>query len=149
MTKILDQPPSIWLNEELCKNLYNRYLNNYRNEFALPLFSQRFPGKLEGIIGSVSQSFGGEYLYKSLRTAAAAYFVKISTQHPFIDGNKRISVLYTDAFLALNDVNLDLAWTNMYELSKMVVERKQNGDDPKKLQQFVAVQLSEGSHLNV
>ena len=108
----------------------------------MPLFEQRFPGKLEGIIGSVSQSFGGEYLFKSLRTAAAAYFVKISTQHPFIDGNKRISVLYTDAFLVLNDVVLEVSWSKMYELSKMIVERKQNGDDPERLQQFVADQLS-------
>lgn len=44
---------------------------------------------LEGIIGNVMQSFGGQELYPSVQTKAAHLLYFIIKNHPFVDGNKR------------------------------------------------------------
>lgn len=44
---------------------------------------------LEGIIGNVFQSFGGEDVYPTLEEKAAHLLYFIIKNHPFVDGNKR------------------------------------------------------------
>jgi prophage maintenance system killer protein len=44
---------------------------------------------LEGIVGNVMQSFGGEALYPSVEAKAAHLLYFIIKNHPFVDGNKR------------------------------------------------------------
>jgi prophage maintenance system killer protein len=137
MTNLLKQPPHIRLNLELCKRLYKTYLSETLELFTLPLFEERYEGKLEGILGSVSQSFGQDYLFPTIGESAAAYFVKISTQHPLRDGNKRMAVFFTDVFLNVNEINLILDHKKMYELSKFVVREKEEGNSPQNLLAFV------------
>jgi death-on-curing protein len=48
-------------------------------------------------------AFGGE---TDLASLAASYAVGIAKNHPFIDGNKRVSNVVTFMFLALNGHNL-------------------------------------------
>ncbi len=79
MTNLLKTPPSIRLNLELCEKLYTLYVSETKDLFVLPAFDERYPNKLEGILGSVSQSFGDEYLFPTLSSSVAAYFVKVST----------------------------------------------------------------------
>jgi death-on-curing family protein len=136
MTNLLKQPPLSRLNVELCKKLYNIYLSNTKDLFKLPEFEERYPGKLEGILGSVSQTFSEVDLFPTIGASAAAYFVKISTQHPFRDGNKRMSVYFTDIFLQLNGIELKISWQEMYELAKFIVEKKENGETPQLLELF-------------
>lgn len=50
---------------------------------------ERSKDALEGIIGNVMQSFGGNDLYESLEEKAANLFYFIVKNHPFTDGNKR------------------------------------------------------------
>lgn len=145
MTNLLKQPPSTRLNLELCKRLYNIYQINTSGLFILPSFEERYSGKLEGILGSVSQSFGGVDLFPDISSSAAAYFVKISTQHPFRDGNKRMSVFLTDIFLFLNNIDLTLEWKAMYELAKFIVNKKEAGESSEKLEYFVEKVLSENT----
>lgn len=53
--------------------------------------------------------------HNSLIEQAAAMMESLSNNHPFVDGNKRVSFFVTDAFLRLNgyfvDCDNDLAYT--------------------------------------
>jgi len=50
---------------------------------------ERTGQSLEGIIGNVLQSFGGQELYPSVEEKAAHLLYFIIKNHPFVDGNKR------------------------------------------------------------
>jgi prophage maintenance system killer protein len=64
------------------------------------LFGQERGGALDGILGSIEQTFGGEALYPSVESRAAHLLYFIIKDHPFADGNKRIGsflfLLYLD-----------------------------------------------------
>lgn len=57
---------------------------------ATALFGQEHGGALDGILGSIEQTFGGEALYPSVESRAAHLLYFIIKDHPFADGNKRI-----------------------------------------------------------
>ena len=51
-------------------------------------------------------SFGGQDLYPGLADKAAALGFSLISNHPFIDGNKRIGHAVMEAFLMLNGFEL-------------------------------------------
>lgn len=55
------------------------------------------------------QQFGGAFLHKNSAAMAAAYLFHIAQNHPFVDGNKRVAVMSTLAFLLANGVEFSLA----------------------------------------
>ena len=59
-----------------------------------------------GILGSVVQSFGGEYLYPSIEAQAAHLLYFVIKNHPFSDGNKRIGAFIFIWFLQRNQHHL-------------------------------------------
>lgn len=67
---------------------------------ATSLFGQERGDALDGILGSIEQTFGGEPLYPSVESRAAHLLYFIIKDHPFSDGNKRIGsfmfLLYLD-----------------------------------------------------
>lgn len=67
---------------------------------ATALFGQERGGALDGVLGSIEQTFGGEALYPSVESRAAHLLYFIIKDHPFSDGNKRIGsflfLLYLD-----------------------------------------------------
>jgi hypothetical protein len=60
---------------------------------ASELFGKQKDDSFAGILGNVVQSFGGEYLYKSIEEQAAHLLYFTIKNHPFTDGNKRIGAL--------------------------------------------------------
>nr|WP_320012164.1 virulence protein RhuM/Fic/DOC family protein [uncultured Desulfobulbus sp.] len=54
------------------------------------LFGQERGQSLEGILGAIHQTFGGQDLYASLEEKAAHLLYFVIKDHPFSDGNKRI-----------------------------------------------------------
>ncbi len=70
-------------------------IHELRNELmrtgeATELFAQeRHAGSIEGIVGSVMQSFDGTPLYKTAEEKAAHLLYFMVKDHPFTDGNKR------------------------------------------------------------
>lgn len=57
---------------------------------ATSLFgTERSKGSIEGIVGNVMQSFGGQKLYSTIEEKAAHLLYFIIKNHPFADGNKR------------------------------------------------------------
>jgi len=63
-------------------------------------------GMLESALGQPRQTFGGEDLYPSLSSKAAALGFSLIMNHPFIDGNKRIGHAAAEAVLMLNGFEL-------------------------------------------
>ena len=61
-------------------------------------------GLLESAVMMPRQQFGGAYLHRTLAEQAGAYLFHICCNHPFNDGNKRVSVLSTLVFLQANGV---------------------------------------------
>ena len=53
--------------------------------FAQPRSQQ----SLEGIVGNVMQSFGGNAVYPTIESKAAHLLYFVIKNHPFVDGNKR------------------------------------------------------------
>ena len=67
------------------------------------LFGQEYEERLQGIVGSVYQTFGGKHLYPSLEEKAAHLLYFIIKDHPFADGNKRIGSFLFVYFLDRNN----------------------------------------------
>ena len=61
-------------------------------------------GLLESAVMMPRQQFGGAYLHRTLADQAAAYLFHLCRNHPFNDGNKRVSVLSALVFLDANGV---------------------------------------------
>ena len=66
------------------------------------LFGNQKDSSFKGILGNVVQSFGGEYLYKSIEEQAAHLMYFVIKNHPFSDGNKRIGAFMFVWFLEKN-----------------------------------------------
>jgi death-on-curing family protein len=69
---------------------------------ATELFGNQKDSSFKGILGNVVQSFGGEYLYKSIEEQAAHLMYFVIKNHPFSDGNKRIGAFMFVWFLEKN-----------------------------------------------
>ena len=59
-----------------------------------------------GVLGSVVQSFGGQFLYGSIEEQAAHLLYFVIKNHPFSDGNKRIGAFLFIWFLQRNQHHL-------------------------------------------
>ncbi len=70
---------------------------------ASELFGQEYQNKLEGIIGNLYQTFGGQELYKSVEEKSSHLLYLIIKDHPFTDGNKRIASFLFIYFLSKNN----------------------------------------------
>lgn len=69
---------------------------------ASDLFGREGGDSLEGILGALDQTFGGQTLYPSVEAKAAHLLYFVIKDHPYIDGNKRIGSLLFILFLAKN-----------------------------------------------
>lgn len=79
-------------------------------------------GLLESALGTVSATFGGQFLHQSLFKMAAAYVYHIAQNHPFLDGNKRVSLAAGLMFLWMNDVEIDAEEDELTDLVLGVAE---------------------------
>jgi death-on-curing protein len=75
-------------------------------------------GLLKSALATPRASFDGELLHGSLAEQAAAYLYHVANNHPFVDGNKRISLMCALAFLGINDHQLA---ANPEELGDLVI----------------------------
>lgn len=63
-------------------------------------------GLLESAVAQPQASFDGVLVHDGLVAMAAAYLFHLASNHPFVDGNKRVAVLTALVFLDLNGVHL-------------------------------------------
>jgi prophage maintenance system killer protein len=71
---------------------------------ATELFGQQRGDSLQGILGNLDQTFGGQDLYPSLEDKAAHLLYFVIKDHPFSDGNKRIGSFLFLVFLQDNNL---------------------------------------------
>lgn len=64
-------------------------------------------GLLESAIAQPRQSFDGKDLYPSIVEKAVALGFSLISNHPFVDGNKRVGHAALEVFLLLNGYQLD------------------------------------------
>lgn len=68
---------------------------------------------LDSALESPFQTFGSEDIYPSLLQKAARLGFSIVSNHPFIDGNKRIGIHTMLVFLALNGIEIMCSQTEL------------------------------------
>lgn len=59
-------------------------------------------GGLDSALAQPQMTFGGQELYPSLAEKAAALGFSLVSNHPFLDGNKRVGHAAMETFLVLN-----------------------------------------------
>jgi death-on-curing family protein len=69
---------------------------------ASALFGNQKDESFGGVLKSITQTFGGEYLYKTIEEQAAHLLYFVIKNHPFSDGNKRIGAFLFIWFLEKN-----------------------------------------------
>ncbi|HEY4509941.1 MAG TPA: virulence protein RhuM/Fic/DOC family protein [Candidatus Paceibacterota bacterium] len=104
---------------------------------ATEIFAQeREKGSVEGIVGNVMQSFGGNPLYASIEEKGAHLLYFMVKNHPFTDGNKRSGafafVWFLRKFRTKGSRNINPA--SLTALTLLIAE-----SDPKKNEQMVAL----------
>jgi death-on-curing protein len=65
-------------------------------------------GLLESALAVPQAGSGGEYFHADLFEMAAAYLFHIASNHPFVDGNKRVAMAAALTFLELNGLVVDV-----------------------------------------
>jgi death-on-curing family protein len=73
---------------------------------ASDLFGRPKDDSFLGVLGNVTQSFGGQFLYPSIEEQAAHLLYFVIKNHPFTDGNKRIGAFLFIWFLQRNQHHL-------------------------------------------
>ncbi|WP_309896661.1 type II toxin-antitoxin system death-on-curing family toxin [Archangium sp.] len=77
-------------------------------------------GLLESALAQPQATFGGEYVHADVWEMAGAYLFHVVSNHPFVDGNKRVGLLSALVFLELNGVTLTRGSEELYELTMAV-----------------------------
>lgn len=70
---------------------------------------------LDSAVNAPFQTFGGEYVYKTLEAKAARLGYSLVNNHPFVDGNKRIGMLAMLVFLEINGIELTCSEQDIIE----------------------------------
>ena len=71
---------------------------------------------LESAVYSAETSFGGQEIYPTIEEKAARLMFALVSNHPFLDGNKRIGVLVMLVTLRLNSVALRYTQAELIDL---------------------------------
>jgi death-on-curing protein len=83
---------------------------------------------LSSAIYMPQSSFDGEYLHKTIPAMAAAYAFHICQNHPFIDGNKRVTLASSLVFLDINGYTFHCTDETLYneiiEMAKGEIKNK-------------------------
>lgn len=137
MTKNLSKSPKQWLTLDGCKDLYENFREKLSLDEPIPPFDTRFEGKLEGILESIKATFDGEPLNQTIADAATAYFNQIIRGHPFLNGNKRMAVLFTHYFLYMHDLDFDLSFGEMFNFAVTVSIAGVNGIDSEATKEWI------------
>lgn len=127
MTGRIYEIPKYWLTLDVCADIFEEFSKSLEFDEPIPPFETRFPGKLESILGSVPQTSNGKLLNPSILEAAASYFNYLIRDHHFLNGNKRLSVLFTHFFLLRHGIEFDLSFGEIYNLAVFVAQAGERG----------------------
>ena len=86
-------------------------------------------GILESALAAPFQTFGGENIYPALLQKAARLGCSLVSNHPFVDGNKRIGVHAMLVFLALNGVEIECTQAELTEVGLSLAQSTLSFDE--------------------
>lgn len=106
------------------------------HETAIDAFggSQRVrdAGLLESALALPRQGFDGEYVHEFPFGMGAAYLFHLCSNHPFVDGNKRVALATCIVFLRINGWNLaateDAAFTAVLDVARGTTQKDELAD---------------------
>lgn len=75
---------------------------------------------LDSAVAQAEASFDGVFVHGDVFEMAAAYLFHLTSNHPFVDGNKRIGLSAALVFLDLNGVRITTGTDALYELTMAV-----------------------------
>lgn len=73
-------------------------------------------GLLSSAVAVPTATFDGEFLHEDLFAMAAAYLFHLAKNHPFVDGNKRIALAASLAFLWINGHRIEAREDHLIDL---------------------------------
>jgi death on curing protein len=74
-------------------------------------------GLMHAAVSMPRQSFAGEYLHPDIPSMAAAYHFHLAQNHPFVDGNKRVSIAGALLFLRANGYAVNATEDDLYDIT--------------------------------
>ena len=77
----------------------------------------RDQGLLESALAQPAMTFEDAYLHEDILAMAAAYLFHLVSNHPFVDGNKRVGLAAALVFLDINGVPITQGTDALYELT--------------------------------
>jgi len=92
--------------KEACEAIEELKKQLIKKKEATTLFGNQKDQSFAGLLGNITQSFGGEYLYKTIEEQASHLLYFTIKNHPFSDGNKRIGAFLFIWFLTKNQHSL-------------------------------------------
>lgn len=86
-------------------------------------------GPLESALAMPAATFAGDYLHPSLPEQAAAYLFHLVKNDPFVDGNKRVGLACSLAFLRLNGIRVRATDDDLVDIVMGVAEGRRSKAD--------------------
>lgn len=85
-------------------------------------------GLLESALEVPFQTFGGKDLYPALIQKAARLGHSLISNHPFVDGNKRIGIHTMLVFLAANGVEIECTQKELIDIGLSLADGTMNAE---------------------
>jgi death on curing protein len=79
-------------------------------------------GLLQSALAQPQASFAGQLAHADLWEMAAAYLFHITSNHPFIDGNKRVGLVAAIVFIRMNDLDITATNDELHDLTLKVAQ---------------------------
>ena len=86
-------------------------------------------GLLESALEAPFQTFGGKDLYPALIQKAAKLGHSLISNHPFVDGNKRIGIHTMLVFLAINGVEIECTQKELIDVGLSLAAGTMNAEN--------------------
>ena len=104
--------PIICLSVDVVFQIHQRAIGEFGGDPGL-----RDRGLLESAVAMPQAAFAGSFLHTDIAEKAAAYHFHLCTNHPFIDGNKRVAVAASEVFLLANGFELGAGDDELEEMT--------------------------------
>lgn len=105
-------PSIVFLSVEVVLQIHARVVEEFGGDQGL-----RDRGLLESAVSMPQSTFAGEFLHADVAEMAAAYHYHLCSNHPFLDGNKRVAVAVSEIFLLSNGNELIAGDDELEELT--------------------------------
>lgn len=111
----------VYLTHQDIKYIFHE-LNTFfvKHKDPVPEYNSSYLHKIDSVVARPQDTFDGVDLYPELFEKAACYFYFINKLHPFMNGNKRMSIVCTYVFLRMNGKVLEAEEDEIYDFAKEI-----------------------------